>query len=224
MRYLIWLMSIWLIACPARPASAGAWLRDEGTGFLSSGAILRHGDPQAAHELSLYGEYGIAPRLTLGLDLNERPGYSGHAVAFARLPLSRPAARNTFALETALGGHHWLDDWSPMYRITLSAGRGFTTSQGANGWIALDASYERRLGNSDPAYKLDGTIGLSGPARLRPILQVETSYSPGQPFFWAVIPGLLIETKGNRNWHVGIERKSAGQDTLGIKFGLWQRF
>lgn len=224
MRCLVWLMMVWFAICPARPAGAGAWMRDEGTGFLSTGAILRQGDPQAARELSLYGDYGLSPRLTLGVDVNQRPGVSGHALLFARLPLNAPEARSKFALETALGGHHWMGDWSPMYRVTFSAGRGFTTRKGAHGWIALDASYERRLGDTDPAYKLDGTIGLSGPARLRPILQIETAFSPGQPVFWAVTPGLLIEGGHNRTWHLGLERKSASRDTLGLKLGLWLQF
>lgn len=220
-------LGLLLIACvllAARPAGAGAWMRDEGRVFLSLTGTLRHGDPDARRELSAYGEYGLSPRLTLGFDVNERPGLSGHAVIFARQPLRPPGARTKLAVETAFGGHHWQGRWHPMYRLTLSAGRGFTTKGGANGWMTLDAAYERRLGETVPAYKLDGTLGLSSPGRLRPILQVETAHIPGKPFFWAITPGLMADGRGTATWLVGLERKSAGRETLGLKIGLWQRF
>ncbi|MGD9861794.1 MAG: hypothetical protein AB7S99_01155 [Pseudodonghicola sp.] len=218
------LVLVVFVLISARSAGAGAWMREEGTVFLSLTGTLRQGDPDARQELSVYSEYGVSPRLTLGTDINERPGLSGHALLFARRPLSRPAARTRLAVETAVGGHHWLGRWHPMYRLTLSAGRGFTTAQGATGWLSVDAAYERRLSAPVPAYKLDATLGLSSPGRIRPILQVETAHIPGKPLFWAVTPGLTIDTGGTATWLVGLERKSAGHDTLGLKIGLWRRF
>ena len=213
-----------LCATAASPAAAGAWLREPGRGFLSTTATLRQGDPDARQELSLYAEYGLTPRLTLGADINARPGTSGHAMVFARLPLSRPGARNRLALETALGGHHWQGDWDPMYRLTLSYGRGLTTRSGILGWLAVDAAYERRLGMSDPIYKLDATLGRSGPGRIRPILQVETAHIPGRDFIWSVAPGVMIDSRRSATWVVGLERKSASRDTLGLKIALWHWF
>lgn len=211
------------LLCAAPPAGAGAWMREAGHGFLSLSGTLRQGDPDARRELSVYADLGLSPRLALGIDVNERPGSAGHALLFARLPLSLTAARSRVAVEAALGGHHWRGAWDPMYRLTLSLGRGFLTRRGA-GWYAIDAGYERRLGNSAPIYKLDATLGLSAPGRLHPILQVETALIPGQPPFWTLSPGLLIDTGRDTTWLVGLERKSAGRDTLGIKLALWHRF
>jgi len=214
---------LFALLCTAPPAGAGAWMRETGRGFLSVSGTLRQGDPDARREVSVYADFGLSPRLTLGIDVNERPGVAGHALLFARLPLSRPAARTRVAVEAALGGHHWRGAWDPMYRLTLSLGRGFLTRRGA-GWYAIDAGYERRLGNSTPIYKLDATLGLSAPGRIRPILQLETARIPGQPLFWAVAPGVLIDTGHDTTWLVGLERKSAGRDTIGIKVALWHRF
>ncbi|MDF1717606.1 MAG: hypothetical protein P1U75_13175 [Antarcticimicrobium sp.] len=214
---------LFALLCTAPPAGAGAWMRETGSGFLSVSGTLRQGDPDARRELSVYADFGLSPRLSLGIDVNERPGVAGHALLFARLPLSRPAAHTRVAIEAALGGHHWRGAWDPMYRLTLSLGRGFLTRRGA-GWYAIDAGYERRLGNSTPIYKLDATLGLSAPGRIRPILQLETAHIPGQPLFWAVAPGVLIDTGHDTTWLVGLERKSAGRDTVGIKFALWHRF
>ncbi len=222
MRRLI-LLLIALSGAPA-PAAAGAWLRDAGDGFFSVTTILRQGDPDARLETSLYGEYGLSPRLTIGADINDRPGVTGHALLFARLPLSRPGARNRLAAELALGGHHRRGAWDPMYRLTLSYGRGLPRRRGRTGWLAVDAGYERRLGTARPIYKLDATLGVSAPGRIRPILQLETAHIPGQPLIWAVAPGLLIDTRRGGTWLIGLERKSAGRDTLGVKFGLWQPF
>ncbi|MDK3019626.1 hypothetical protein [Pseudodonghicola flavimaris] len=223
MRCLVCFTVLWFLLCPF-PAIAGAWLRQKGETFVSLTAITRHGDPLAAREISLYADHGLGPGLSLGLDLNQRPGSSGHATLFARLPLSRPGARLKFATEAAVGGHHWQGTWHPMYRLTLSAGRGFSTRSGAWGWMAVDLSRERRFGDALPIHKLDATLGLSAPARIRPILQVETAHIAGQPLLWAVIPGLLIDAPNRRTWHIGLERKSAGHQTLGLKIGLWQRF
>jgi len=212
------------LLCTASPAWTGAWLRETGRSFRALTGILRQGDPDARYEFSLYQDYGIAPRLTLGLDLNERPGITGHVLIFARLPLSRPGARSKLAVEAALGGHHWRGAWDPMYRVTLSFGRGFLLGRRGAGWFAIDAGYERRLGNAQPTYKLDATLGLSAPGRVHPILQLESAKTPGQRFAWAVAPGLLIDRRDHGAWLIALERKSAGRDTIGLKFGLWQRF
>ncbi len=209
--------------CAAPPAAAGAWMREAGHGFLALSGTARQGDPDARQELSVYADLGLSPHLALGVDVNERPGIAGHALLFARLPLSRPTARTRLAVEAALGGHHWRGAWDPMYRLTLSLGRGFRTRRGA-GWYAIDAGYERRLGTPTPIYKLDATLGLSAPGRLHPILQVETALIPGQPLFWTLSPGLLIDRRRNATWLIGLERKSAGRDTIGIKLALWHRF
>lgn len=218
------LLALLCAAGMSSAADAGAWLRQPGRGFASATGTLRQGDPDARQEVSLYTEYGLTPRLTLGADINERPGISGHAMVFARLPLSRPGARNKFAIETALGGHHWRGDWDPMYRLTLSYGHGFVTRRGISGWLALDAAYERRLGFSDPIWKLDATLGRSAPGRIRPILQIETSFIRGQDPIWAIAPGLMIDTRRSAAWVVGLERKSAGRDTVGLKIALWHWF
>ena len=224
MRRLIPLLLALLCTASPGPANAGAWLREPGRSFLSTAGTLRRGDPDARQEVSVYAEYGLSPRLTFGADVNERPGITGHATLFARLPLNRPDARNRLALESALGGHHWRGDCDPMYRLSLSYGRGFITRRGALGWLDIAAGYERRLGMTRPIYKLDATLGLSAPGRIHPVLQVETAHIPGRSLIWAVAPGVLIDTRRNASWLIGLERKSAGRDTVGLRIALWQWF
>lgn len=226
MRFVGLILFYWCVL--AASGHAGAWLRDTGTGFLALSGTYRDTVPDPAFETSLYAEYGAAPRLTLGLDIIERSGTTGHALVFARLPIGSADGHNRLALELAVGGYHWQGKWSQMYKATLSYGRGFESRFG-NGWLAVDAAIERSPSLPDTYYKLDTTIGLSSGGKIRPLMQIETSYAPGFPMNWAITPGIMIDAKqkpgkARKTWIVGIERKYAGQHSLGLKLGLWTSF
>jgi hypothetical protein len=214
-----------LLVCLAfgSPAAGGAWLREPGTGFLSLSATQRFYQPGTGTELALYGEYGLTPRLTFGLDLNDQPGQSGHALAFVRLPITPPASRLRAALELAAGAHHQGYDWHPMTKGTVSLGRGFESGLGF-GWWSVDAAIEQRFGPGDEIYKLDATAGLSPTTRPRPLLKVETSKVAGKRLFWAITPSLTLKDKRGRVWVAGIERKYAGRNSIGLVARLWLDF
>ncbi|MCA0871934.1 hypothetical protein LCL97_13930 [Seohaeicola saemankumensis] len=213
------IICLWL--CPA--AWAGAWLQEPGKAFLAVTATLRRGAPQAQFENTIYGEYGLAPRLTLGIDINQRPVIAGHALLFIRTPLGSGTTRNRFAFEAAVGGYHWMGQWQPMYKTALSMGRSITV-KGIPGWLAVDAAIERRIGTPAPTAKLDATLGLSGAARVQPILQIETARTSGLPLMWTVTPGITVKGPKETTWVIGIERKSVIRQTIGIKLGFWRRF
>lgn len=226
MRFSVLLLLFWGVL--AIPCHAGAWLREVGAGFWSFTATYRDTTPDPTLETSLFGEYGVAPRLTVGVDINERPGITGHALVFARLPIGSAEGRNRLAVELAIGGYHWQGKWSRMYKTTLSYGRGFDSALGS-GWLAVDAAVEQSPGLPGAFYKLDTTVGLSSGGSIRPIMQIETSYTSGFPVNWSVTPGVMIDAKPARNgaktvWVVGIERKYAGEHSLGLKLGLWTSF
>jgi len=214
-----------LIFCvnAAQPARAGAWLREKGAGFLSLTTTLRNIDGAWQYENGFYLEYGLTPRLTLGLDVNEAAGLAGHALVFMRLPVGPPERRTKIALELGVGGHHWQGQWGEMLKSTLSVGRGFSSRWG-DGWVNVDVGVELRRPLPDPAFKLDATIGLSPWRRIRPILQIESTYISGSPLIWSVIPGVLIDGPENTTWQIGVARKTAGQSSLGLKIGLWREF
>lgn len=221
---LCWALLCWPMAWPA---FAGAWLRDTGTKFFSNGVTLRKSGGFLRPEYSFYGEFGISPYLTLGLDFNESQGplgrQSGHALMFARFPIAHSWQNTNVVIELGLGGNHYQGKWDAMVKSTLSVGRGFSSRWG-NGWINVDTSLEMRRPTSKPAFKLDATIGLSEGMRFRPMLQIETTYIAGKPLIWSVIPSVMVDGLNNQTWVVGIERKTSGQSTLGIRFGLWRKF
>ncbi len=222
MRLTLSVLMLYLIT--AQSVAAGAWGRDVGTGFLSVTTTLRQVNGAPELENSIYGEYGAWPRLTLGVDINNNPGLAGHALAFARLPLGSPERRLKMAVEMGLGGQHVAGQWDGMLRSKLSLGRGFSNRWG-DGWFNVDLGAELHRPNPTPVYKLDATIGLSSGNRIRPLLQLETTYISGAPVIWSVIPSVLITRRNKKStWQIGVERKTALTSSLGLRIGLWRDF
>jgi len=216
--------ALFLCLTAASSAGAGAWLREQGQGFTAVSAIGRSDTSLRSphYETSLYAEYGLKPRLTLGLDANERPGSSGHALIFVRLPIRRDPGAARIAVELGLGGHHLGPQWDAMYKAALSYGRGFSGVGG--GWLAIDAAVEYRSATAGPLYKLDATLGLPSKRRMRTMIQLETAYLNGAGFLWALTPSLILPGKNGREWVFGVETRSAATQTIGLKLALWKKF
>lgn len=207
----------------APPAAAGAWLREQGTGFLAVSATLRHLPGGLRHETALYGEYGLRPRLTLGIDIDNRSDLVGHALGFLRLPLAATGNGTRLTLDLGAGAHFDNGAWAPMTRATLSLGRSLATGWG-DAWIGLDAAYERRFGRPQGAIKLDAALGLSSGPRVRPLVQLESYLVPGGPLYWTATASVMIDTRRGRTWVVGLQRGNAASGRYGIKAALWQEF
>ncbi|WP_164659530.1 hypothetical protein [Tropicibacter sp. Alg240-R139] len=212
-----------LSLCAAQSASAGAWLREKGTGFLSLTGTIYNPSDTYDFKSAVYGEWGLTPNLTVGLDLNERPGLTGHALVFARIPVAELGQNGRFAFEFGGGGHHFQDRWHPMYKVGLSYGQSLETPWGY-GWLAIDLAFEHRLRTNDPFYKLDATVGLSADRLINPMLQIETSYFGDSEVHWSITPSILIRGKNNTRWQFGIERRSAYPKGYGVKIALWREF
>ncbi|WP_052249098.1 hypothetical protein [Leisingera sp. ANG-Vp] len=206
----------------AQPAAGGAWLEKPGQGFAAASVTFRQAGGRRAHELSYYGAYGITQKLTLGADLNQTADDSGHALIFARLPL-RQGRRYRLALETAAGGNHVQGLWHIMQKTTLSYGRGINTAR-HTGWLALDAAYELRNSGRDAVWKLDAAAGLHRPGKLAPMLQVETSKPENGRFSYTLRSAVRYPLSRQQELVLGLEYRSAGQQSLGLRPGLWQRF
>ncbi|WP_233270539.1 hypothetical protein [Chachezhania sediminis] len=213
-------MLVWLAM--GTPVLAGAWLRDKGAGFLSFGATLRPSRIVPNNEQKIYLEYGLTDWWTMGVDVNETPTVTGHALIFARLPLGRKDAAIRQAIEVGLGGHHWGPDWWGFYKVGYGAGQGFTNRWG-NAWWAVDASYDRRLGNPEPLWKLDIALGQSSGMKLRPLLKLETGYIPDEGTGGSFVPSLMIRGFRKETWVLGVEfRHFGGESSVGLRVDIWQ--
>lgn len=221
MTRLIALLLSFLLA--SGPALAGAWLREQNKAFTTLSVTgFREKDGAIAYKTSLYAEWGMRPNLTLGLDAEEHRDLYGHALVFARVPVAEFEEAGRFAAEFGIGAHHrQLQAWA-TYKATLSWGKGFQTRVGG-GWMAVDASFEYRT-HEAVIRKLDFTAGLSSPRRIDPLLQIETSYVSGRPFYWSARPSIMYRPKdGPNTWLVGLEKNSF-EESVGLKLSLWRDF
>ncbi len=217
MRYLVLTILMWCML--GGWASAGAWLRDQGTVFAATSVTAFKEHDTYRFKTSLYAEWGFRPNLTLGLDAEEHQDLYGHALIFGRFPVADFGKAGRLAGEIGVGAHHrQLRTWA-LYKATLSYGKNIQTGLG-NGWLAVDTALEYRTHDA-LIRKLDLTAGLSSGRRFDPLLQVETSYIPDQPFYWSVRPSVIYRPKsGKTAWIVGAER-NALRDSTGFKFALW---
>lgn len=221
MRFAIAALLVCVFCAP--PVLAGAWLREHQGIFLSFGSTIRGNRVTLPDfESKLYAEYGLMPRLTLGLDLNEVRGKSAHALLFLRLPLGKPDRRTKYAVELGIGQHRHDLQWAPMYKAALAVGRGFQNRWG-DGWMGAEFAYEVRTGLRDPFIKLDLVAGLSSGPRVRPLIKLETGYVTGQPFGWSLTPGIMFNVRKS-TWVIGVERRSTTQETIGFTFNIWRSF
>lgn len=240
---MIWrvlLVALWalVLAGPARPA---AWPRPEGGLFLAlsqsvwtdpwqaldlyerTGLIL----PEIETEQALYLEYGLGPRMTVGVDHFATPGGDqGQTLVFLRI---HPGGEVPLGLGFGMGQDRAAGGLSRgVTQVQAALGRGVETRWGA-GWLEVHGKaahhgptqYERAFG----AWSLDGTAGLNLPERRLVYLQTQlsgTSLSPRTilrlvPTYVHPLPhGLSLES--GLIW--GVEQ----DDRLGAKMGLWLEF
>ncbi|MEY8827416.1 hypothetical protein AB9K34_03195 [Sedimentitalea sp. XS_ASV28] len=205
------------------PVHAGAWLREHKRIFLSFGTTIRGNRATLPdYETKFYAEYGLIPRMTLGVDVNDVRAKAAHALLFARFPIGNTEKRMRYAVEIGVGKHRQQMQWFPMYKATLAVGRGFESRWG-NGWMGAELAYEVRSALPEPGLKLDLVAGLSSGPRIRPLLKLETAYVPDQPFSWSFTPGIMFDV-GKSTWVLGIEGRSTTQKTIGLTFNIWRSF
>lgn len=195
-------------------------MRAEGTGFLSF-SILQQDDGRT--EAALFAEYGLRPRLTLGVkaDLDMTAGQMGDGTifVFARKPLGSEDRPYRLAYELALGTRFGQTK-DPLLRTGLSYGRGLTLGQ-RNGWLAVDGAVEWSLGKGTDVYKLDTTFGVTLNDRFKVMAQVFLS-SFGDTQETTFAPSLIWQPRPNRpSYQIGLEVE---EGSVALRLGLWADF
>ncbi|MCD9148705.1 hypothetical protein [Pseudophaeobacter flagellatus] len=233
MRARVLILGLCLTVVQPLAATAGAWKRPKGEGFVATSLILRDTEQGLEPELSYYRDFGVTGQFDLGIDLDQSDIQSGHALLFARLPLRQGDGGTQIAAELALGANHAQGLWHPMYRFTLSAGRGAKTRLG-NLWGNLDLMLEQRGNAAHPLWKLDGSFGMSTGQRLSPLLSFETAFGQNVDFRYSITPAVRINLAGLSVWGkqpfetsdltIGLEYRRSPRQSLGLKIALWQRF
>ncbi|MEL7090855.1 MAG: hypothetical protein AAFN94_03880 [Pseudomonadota bacterium] len=201
------------------PAHAGAWLREEGTGFLSTSVLQKQ---DGSSEASVYVEYGARPNLTLGIkaDATLIAGHvtDGTVLGFARKPIPRQSVDYKLSYTLGLGAD--IDTHTnALLRTQLSYGRGLKWGE-RFGWLAIDAIYDWSLAGTSDTAKLDGTVGFSLNPQVKVMMQVFVSHDDDTTIKLA--PSVVWQPGGEgQSYQFGLE---AEDGAIALRFGLWRTF
>ncbi|MHA6324698.1 hypothetical protein [Roseivivax sp. CAU 1753] len=204
------------------PLLAGAWPREVGTVFLSSVSYLSWPQrpvgpytlaPQSRYD-TLYVEYGATPRWTIGLDMGRSVSGDAKLVAFVRRPLSRPEAWLKIAGELGLGEIAG----RAVIRPGLSLGHGWD-----GGWFNADLNAERYFDAGETDVKLDMTYGRTV-RRHKVMLQLQAGRQAGDDPFLRVVPSVVTPLWRQVELEVGATYGVVGDESMGLKLGVWTQF
>lgn len=230
-------MRIFLIFTLFLPAfaHAGAWPREKGEVFLSfSNEISAATQTRYATGTSLYAEYGLSNRLTVGLDGTlGATGTPSEGYLFLRTPLGKADRPARLALTFGLGVKRIPNPWGrttnqKLARIGASWGRGLQ-----RGWLAVDTSVAWVLdssitvpGQSGAIYKADFTWGMKPSGRVMLIWQLQTGKVADAPAYAKLTPSLIWKMPRQKGTHIeiGFVYGLRGDDSQSLKLGFWKRF
>ncbi|MEB8385917.1 hypothetical protein OO012_01640 [Rhodobacteraceae bacterium KMM 6894] len=200
------------------PALAGAWLRDEGAAFLSFSITLEEPQDWGAPDGygAFYGEYGLTPDLTLGLDLGTDESGKSKAFAFAVLPFKRDGMLINFEIGAGV------DDGDPALRPGVSIGRPITLA-GLGGWFNVDTRATITQGH-DPVFASDITLGLITSKRTKMFVQLQQGGPMSDPDWLRVASSVIWQMTPDRHLELGVTTGITGAESLGLKLGIWQEF
>ena len=210
--------------CLAGPALAGAWLKEEGKGFLSTSFSATYFRDIASET---YAEYGVRPDLTIGIDVGFytiRDGSQhGYATAFVRRPLGETDGVNRFSYELGIGAAWIGEDVTPHIKTGLSWGRGLQIKD-KNGWINVDANVTWDLGRSLHVSKIDTTVGLNFTERTSGMLQLYLTHLD-EKMYSTIAPSVVLSPKWAKfRIQVGALAPLENLDNTAIKIGIWRDF
>ena len=224
------------LAALAGPVNAGAWPREAGTGFSS--LSLWQGRDSADSYTALFLEYGLLPRLTLGLDAGRSVSGQTKSVVFLRAPFGRTMG-GLVAAELGLGEIAG----RPVLRPGVSWGHGITRPRW-KGWLAVDTLMEVDLETRQIDVKADVTLGVTPqsdaglPSDWTFMVQVQTGlislqdslyllHTEGitpEPAFLRIVPSVTYQLREGMHLELGLYRGLNGSSEQGVKLGLWSRF
>lgn len=216
----MWRLVICLLLLPVG-GLAGPWLREEGAGFLSYSATLENVERTGAATgyASVYAEYGVRPRLTLGMDLGaDERGFS-KAFGFAVLPLGPQDSAMKYTLELGLG---MIED-EAIFRPGLAIGRGYTLGR-RHGWVSVESRAEIGIEDGGTAFSTDVTLGLNASARAKWMVQIQHGGPMADPDYLRVVPSVALQTKPGRHIELGVTAGIKNAAAVGIKLGVWREF
>ncbi|GGE46828.1 hypothetical protein GCM10011360_37570 [Primorskyibacter flagellatus] len=212
-----------LTAIAAAPeAQANAWMRETGRSFLSFSVQSTVNGPDFGNYASLFYEYGLSEKLTLGLDAGRNIATGDTTgIVFLRTPLPLDTGKSVFALELGLGAVDAGGSLTATLRPGLSWGRPYDAPWG-NGWLGVDATYARYASGGGLG-KIDATFGINHPNGNLTIAQIQFSAPSGGGNTLALAPSHVIKLSERSFLELGAVHEFRN-GTTALKAGLWTVF
>ena len=214
-----------LMCLAASHVHAGAWPRGKGKTFGASAATFTWPDQRELQLPDIYGstylEHGIAPRLTMGLDIGTPDAKRLNrlkSVAFLRFTLTANDAPFQVAVDG--GGGHYRD--TNVTRFGLSYGIGFKTLK-KDSWISVNAHTLQAVADDRAAYALDATYGISlKHGKIMGQISAFQAFDEVQSI--SVTPAYAHRLGKSTHLEVGVVLGIRGKPDPALKIGVWQEF
>ena len=221
MRFLLILI---LLTCAGSTASGGAWPRDKGSLFIAAGGnfLLSEGaELPVYYDPTVYAEYGLSDRITLGLDLyTADKGRIASAFAFAAVPVGALDAKNRAMVSLGYGYRLNADtSTEALMRMGLSLGRGLD-----NGWLAADIS--ATIGTVDTTWrpKADFNWGRRWSPRWTTTLQLQTGQGFFNDYYAKYSPTVIFDVTDRIKINIGAVKAMTGDGGGALKAETWLTF
>ena len=219
----LWICLFWLICAPIS-AMAGAWTQEEGSLFVSFGgnvALFDHATRPVHYDPTIFLEYGLSPRLTLGLDgYTADKGEAGSLFGFARTAIGRTDGPVVVALAFGLGltktptGPLW-----ETVRIGGHLGQGLD-----RGWLALDAEATRVLQQPLVQTKMELTWGHRLGNGWTSVLSGQIGSGLEGDFYAKMNPSLTYDLTQSIRLRAGYVQALTGDRGSGLSAKVWVDF
>lgn len=208
----------------AAPAEAGPWLRAKGEGFLAFGAniaLTEDARRPVHYDPTLYLDYGISDRLSLGLEAYVANGSDERtATVFATLPVSRaPDAPVSASFGLGWRAIDARKNEDALLHFGVGGGRGLM-----GGWLTAESALVRSLGTATTEAKLDLTWGRELSDAVDGVLQLQTGRGTWGDAYAKLAPSLVWSATGSIQLEMGLVQALTGDGGTGVRLSTWWRF
>ena len=208
----------------ANSADAGAWPRNEGEVFLSFGsnvALLGEAVRPVYYDPTLYLEYGLTGRVTIGVDgFTADRGDAGSLFAFARYAFDLPGSGDAWGVGFGVGTTIVPDGSHDMtLRTTLHWGRGLET-----GWLAVDAEASFGLDRNLTQTKIDATWGYRFDDTWISATQFQVGTGLTGDTYVKVAPSIIWVARDNLQVRAGLVQALSGDYGTALSLQTWVTF
>ncbi|MDX8351681.1 hypothetical protein [Cognatiyoonia sp. IB215182] len=203
---------------------AGAWAREKGQFFISSGGnfLLSDGAQLPVHyDPTFYLEYGLTDLLTVGVDYHTADqGRIDTGFVFGRFPLGDPVGRDRLAASLGFGVR--VDEFNPQENLVqggLFWGRGYDA-----GWFAIDFTATRGDITGMFRAKADFTWGHNLSDRWTTTLQLQTGEGFSGDTYAKINPAVIFSINDNHRVSLGAVQALTGDEGSALKLNIWSTF